>query len=80
MLGIRIIASNSLFSQGLIKSDIYDEARRFIASRNQEENLNKIDFLKNKYSLVIDFRTVDQEDVVNSGRKLMGTEAGGFLK
>ena len=73
---------NSVYSQGLVKSSIYDEARRFFATTkdNNNDNLSKLEFLKDKYALVIDFRTVDQEDVVNSGRRLVGAQAGVLLE
>ena len=71
---------NSVFSQGLAKSNIYNEAKRFFGSKNSEDNLNKLDFLNDKYALVIDLRTVPERNVVNSGRKLQGTEAGLLLE
>ena len=71
---------NSLFSQGRVKSNIYDEAKRLFGSKNEKNNIDKINFLKNKYALVIDFRCVDQEDVVNSGRRLVGSQAGVLLE
>ena len=65
---------NSVYSQGLIKSEIYNEARRFFGKAKDvnNDNLSKLDFLKNKYALVIDLRTVDQENVVHSGRNIIG--------
>ena len=57
-------------SQGLEKSDVYDEPRRFFGGttkENNNDNLSKLEFLKDKYALVIDLRTVDQENTVNSG-------------
>ena len=60
---------NSVFSQGLAKSNIYNEAIRFFGSKNSEDNLNKLDFLNDKYALVIDLRTVPD-----------GTEAGLLLE
>ena len=42
---------NSLFSQGLVKSNIYDEAKRLFGSINQEDNIDKIYLLKDKYAL-----------------------------
>ena len=73
---------NSMYSQGLVKSDIYDEARRFFRTTkdSNNDNLSKLDFLKDKYALFIDLRTVDQENTVNSGRRLVGTQSGVLLQ
>ena len=73
---------NSVYSQGLAKSDVYDEARRFFGSRVNQctDNLTKLQFLKNKYALVIDFRTIDEENIVKSGRRLVGAQAGVLLE
>ena len=73
---------NSVYSQGLTKSEIYNEARRFFekAKDINNDNLSKLDFLKNKYALVVDFRTVDQENVVHSARKIVGVQSGILLE
>ena len=69
---------NSVYSQGQKRSQVYDEARRFFgkASDINNGNLTKLDFLKNKYALVVDLRTVDQENVVHSGRYIIGVQSG----
>ena len=69
---------NSVYSQGLTKSEIYNEARRFFGKAKDvnNHNLSKLNFLKDKYALVIDLRTVDQENVVLSGRKIVGVQSG----
>ena len=61
---------NSVYSQGHVRSDIYDESRHFFGTTKDACSLSKLDFLKNKYALVVDMRTVYQEDIVNSGRRL----------
>ena len=69
---------NSVYSQGLTKSEIYNEARRFFGKAKDinNDNLSKLDFLKDKYALVIDLRTVDQENVIHSGRNIIGVQSG----
>ena len=54
---------NSADSQRLVRSNVYDEARRFFGTTKDKcnDNLFKLEFLKNKYALVIDMRTVDQQ-------------------
>ena len=66
---------NSVYSQGLVRSEVYDEAKRFFGTTTDasNDNLTKLDFLKNKYAIVVDLRTVDDENTVHSGRKLIGT-------
>ena len=74
--------SNSVYNQGLERSQIYDKAKRFFGSAKDtnNDNLLKENFLKNKYAVVIDLRTVDEENVVHSGRKLIGTQAGVMIE
>ena len=69
---------NSVYSQGLKRSQIYEEAKRFFGTQKDKtnDNLTKLNFLKSKYALVIDMRTVDEENVVHSGRLLVGTQSG----
>ena len=57
--------ANSVYSQGLTKSRIYEEARRFFGNNTNAcvDNLDKLSFLKNKYTLVVDLRTVNQQYV-----------------
>ena len=73
---------NSVYSQGLVRSEVYDEARRFFGSTTDasNDNLTKLEFLKNKYAIVIDLRTVNDENVVHSGRKLVGVQSGILLE
>ena len=69
---------NSVYSQGLKRSQIYEGAKRFFGTQKDKtnDNLTKLNFLKSKYALVIDMRTVDEESVVHSGRLLVGTQSG----
>ena len=73
---------NSVYSQGLTRSEIYNEARRFFGKAKDvnNDNLSKLNFLKDKYALVIDLRTVDQENVVHSGRNIIGVQSGILLE
>ena len=70
-----------VYSKGMRKSDIYKEAVRFFGdTKHPENNVGEIDFLKSKYALVIDFRTVNEKDVVDTGQKLVSTQAGVLLE
>ena len=73
---------NSVYSQGLVRSEVYNEAKRFFGTTTDasNDNLTKLEFLKNKYAIVVDLRTVDDENTVHSGRKLIGTQSGVLLE
>ena len=66
---------------GIRESDIYKEALRFFGDpEHPERNLEVEEFYNNKFALVVDFRTVPEKDVVDTGRKLAGTQAGLLLQ
>ena len=67
---------NDVYSDGLAKRDMYDEARRFFGS----SYVSRRKFDTDKFACVVDFRTVDDENVSGSGRKLIGTQAGVLLE
>ena len=69
---------NAIYSKGLVKSEIYNEAQRFFGMINDtcNDNLSTQELYKNKYAIVIDLRTVDDEAIVGSGRRLVGAQSG----
>ena len=72
---------NDIYSNGLAKRDMYREAVRFFGSSTCEKYLgskcvSRRKFYTDKFACVIDFRTVDDENVSGSGRKLVETQAG----
>ena len=76
---------NDIYSEDLAKRDMYREAVRFFGSSTREKYLgskcvSRRKFYTNKFACVIDFRTVDDENVSGSGRKLIGTQAGILLE
>ena len=73
---------NSVYCQGLVRSEVYNEARRFFGSTSDtnNDNLSKLEFLKNKYAIVVDLRTVDNKNTIHSGRKLVGVQSGILLE
>ena len=76
---------NDIYSEGLAKRDMYREAVRFFGSSTREKYLgskcvSRRKFYTNKFACVIDFRTVDDENVSGSGKKLIGTQAGILLE
>ena len=44
------------------------------------DNSSTQEFYKNKYAIVNDLRTVDDETIVGSGRRLVGTQSGVLLE
>ena len=76
---------NDIYSEGLAKRDMYREAVRFFSSAECEKYLGtncvtRRKYYTDKFACVIDFRTVDDETVSGSGRKLVGTQAGILLQ
>ena len=76
---------NGYRQRGLAKRDMYTEAVRFFNDDNCKKYLgsntiSKRVYYTNKFACVIDFRTVDDDTVSGSGRKLVGTQAGVFLE
>ena len=68
---------NDLYSEGLAKRDMYDEARRFFGSSSPSGYaFSRRKFYTDKFACVVDFHTVDDENVSGSGRRLIGTQAG----
>ena len=74
--------TQTLYCQGLVRSEICDEARRFFGTTNDmsNDNLSKLEFLRNKYAIVIELTTVDDEKTIDSGRRLVGTQSGVLLE
>lgn len=72
---------NDIYSSGLAKRDMYREAVRFFSHTECEKYLgtncvSRRKYYTDKFACVIDFRTVDDETVSGTGRKLVGTQAG----
>ena len=63
---------NDVYSEGLAKRDIYDEARRFFGF----SYVSRRKFYTDKFACVVDFRTVNDKNVSGTGRRLIGTNAG----
>ena len=76
---------NDIYSQGLAKRDMYREAVRFFSNNECEKYsgtncIPRRKYYTDKFTCVIDFRTVDDNTVSGSGRKLVGTQAGILLQ
>ena len=68
---------NDIYSKGLKRRDMYREASRFFGG---PKYVSRSKFYTDQFACVIDFRTVDDERISKSGRKLIGTQAGILLE
>ena len=67
---------NSVYSQGLVKSKLFEEARNVFLNY-ETDTLTLTDFFaKDKFALVIDLRTYPDNDVSGNGRKILNTQNG----
>ena len=76
---------NDIYSRGLAKRNMYKEAVRFFGNDDCKkyigtECISRRKYYTDKFACVIDFRTVDDDTVSGSGRKLIGTQAGILLE
>jgi len=65
-----------LRNSGLREEDLYDEARRLFGAKNCSDGMPRLKFERTCFGIVLDFRTVNQDNVVASGIKLTGTQNG----
>ena len=59
---------NDLYSDGLMQRKMYHEALRYFGSKDVKGDVSCREYYTNKFDLVIDFRTVDDEKVVGIGK------------
>ena len=77
---------NDIYSEGLPRNATwYRKAVRFFTNTECEKYLgtnsvSRRKYYTDKFACVIDFRTVDDDTVSGSGRKLVGTQAGILLE
>ena len=58
------------------EQDLYEEARRLFGKKDCHDQMSKKKFEWDAYALILDFRTINQNDVIASGIKLSGTQNG----
>ena len=76
---------NDIYSVGLAKRDMYDEAVRFFNNDNCEKYFGSTSipcrkYYTDKFACVIDFRTANDDTISGSGRNLIGVQAGILMK
>ena len=67
---------NSVYSQGLVKSKLFEEARKVFLNYETDTLALTDFFAKDKFALVIDLRTYPDNDVSGDGRKILNTQNG----
>ena len=80
---------NQLYAQGMRSFEQYDEARKYFAEGKQRDNnANEIqkhlqlydlslgEYLVNKYALWLDFRTIDENELHGTGRRIEDASEG----
>ena len=84
---------NQLYSQGMRSFEQYDEARKYFAEGVQRDrNANEVqaqlqlydvsleEYLVNKYALRLDFRTIDENELHGTGRRIENASEGIILQ
>ena len=71
---------NAVYSQGLVKSKLFEEARKVFLNYETDTLALTDFFTKDKFALVIDLRTYPDNNVSGDGRKILNTQNGVTLK
>ena len=72
---------NSVYSQGIPKSRLHEEAGRLFGRyHNCEKSVPIRDFYKDQFACVVDLRTYENSNVFGVGRKLVNTQSGVLLE
>ena len=78
---LKFVDTLNFMRTSLEKLVMYDEAQRFFESSSPSGSaLSRRKFYTDKFACVVDFRTVDDENVSGSGRRVIGTHAGVLLE
>ena len=76
---------NQLYSQGMRSFEQYDEAHKYftegrlaneVQAQLQLHDLSLGEFLDNKYALWLDFRTIDENELHGTGRRIENASEG----
>ena len=72
---------NSVYSQGIPKSRLHEEAGRLFGRyHNCEKTVPIRDFYKDQFACVVDLRTYEDSNVFGVGKKLVNTQSGVLLE
>ena len=80
---------NQLFSQGMLPFEHYEEISKYFSEGKQKDNsagkiqkllqlsdVKVVDYLTTKYALWLDFRTIDENDLHGTGRRIDNASEG----
>ena len=80
---------NQLYAQGMRLFEQYDEICKYFAEEKQRDNdaneiqkhlqlydLSLREYLVNKYALLLDFRTIDENELHGTGRRIENASEG----
>ena len=79
---------NQLFAQGMRSFEQYDEICKYFAKGSQKDNANEVqkhlqlhnvnvaEYLTDKYALWLDFRTIDENALHGTGRRIENASEG----
>ena len=80
---------NQLYAQGMRSFEQYDETHKyFTKGKQKDDNANEVqkqlqlhdlsveEYLTDKYALWIDFRTIDENSLYGTGRKIQSASEG----
>ena len=68
--------SNSVYSQGIPKSRLFEEAGRVFKLDSKDQFMSIQKFYKDHFALVVDLRTVNDSFTSRNGKKLVNTQFG----
>ena len=72
---------NQVYSQGIPKSQFYDEAKRLLGSKDEtDEFITPQRFYKDKFALVIDLRFHEEVDETGHCKMIVNTQNGILLE
>ena len=72
--------SNSVYSQGIPKSRLFEEAGRVFKLDSKDQFMSIQKFYKDHFALVVDLRTVNDSFTSGNGKKLVNTQSGLLLE
>ena len=71
---------NMVYSEGLPKERIYEEAQRLFENDMKKREMSKRKFYKDKYALWLDLRSTYSKNISNEGKRLVKTQSGVLLR
>ena len=71
---------DSVYSQGIPKSRFYDEPKRFFQMVDKDQFMTVEKFLKEKFALVIDLRSIQVNNKTGIGKKIVNPQNGMLLE